>query len=836
MEHRYPVPAREPQPLAPLLPWGALIADDPPCIVGRHGLLQTTLAYRGPDTAALSEVELGVQAEQLNALFRRLQAKMAIWADWQRVAVREYPVATWPHPVAALVDEEQRVAFTTAGQHFETFYYLTLGWQPPGVGEARWFERALFRTPSPTGDNEFAGHVAEFAAIVKMLSDLLTPLMAEVQVPPPRETLTYLKTCCSTKRHPVNVPTMPLFLNHYLGSDEDLLPGTEPMLGNHHLRCISVRPTTDHAGFPESTTPVILQTLEDLPFAYRASLRWIPLGKAGARRMLESLFRKWSVREKSIMTMLMENILHQQSTRINPVAQVRKAEAEAAKGALLRDEVAYGYGTLTVVVSDPDLEVVTQQSQQVEAALNRQGFIAKVEDLNAVEAWLGTIPGDVSHMVRKPIISSLNIAHLVPHSAIWAGHARDEHLHDSPLCYGTTTGGTPFRVVLHQGEVGHTFIAGPTRAGKSGGLAYASLCWLRYDQAQVYLFDKQEALRGVTLALGGQHYRIGTEGQGGIQPFAFLDQGMSEQRWAAGWVADLLRHEGLTVGPQDHEHLWEALQSLATFPRPYRTLSGLQGLLPVQHLRQALTAFCQGGPYGALFDMQEDTLRLTAWTCFELQELLSLPRAVPPYLACVFHRMEQTFTGVPTLVGIDEAWTAFDSPVFAPKVRELLKAWGKANVSVILSTQDLVDAMQREQLWQAIQSACQTWIYLPNKAALREEVAPYYRRCGLNDQQLWTLAQATPRRDYYYLCPDGSRLFRLQLGPIAKAICASSSKEDLRLIDRLWATEGPEGFAQGLLRAKGLDWAADLLAGAAMKEAPDVDEDPAPVFESDAAP
>jgi type IV secretion system protein VirB4 len=61
-------------------------------------------------------------------------------------------------------------------------------------------------------------------------------------------------------------------------------------------------------------------------------------------------------------------------------------------------------------------------------------------------------------------------------------------------------------------------------------------------------------------------------------------------------------------------------------------------------------------------------------------------------------------------------------------------------------------------------------------------------------------------------------MYGQKLGPIAQAICASSSKDDLRLIDQLWTTEGPEGYTPALLHAKGLGWAADLLTGTALKE------------------
>ena len=43
------------------------------------------------------------------------------------------------------------------------------------------------------------------------------------------------------------------------------------------------------------------------------------------------------------------------------------------------------------------------------------------ETLNAVDAWLSSIPGNAYANVRQPIVSTLNLAHMMPLSAVWAG-------------------------------------------------------------------------------------------------------------------------------------------------------------------------------------------------------------------------------------------------------------------------------------------------------------------------------------------------------------------------------------------------------------------------------
>ena len=107
-------------------------------------------------------------------------------------------------------------------------------------------------------------------------------------------------------------------------------------------------------------------------------------------------------------------------------------------------------------------------------------FTCMVETVNAVEAWLGSLPGHVYANVRQPPVSTLNLAHMIPLSAVWAGPARDDHLDAPPLFFARTEGSTPFRFSLHVGDVGHTLVVGPTGAGKSVLLALMALQFRRY--------------------------------------------------------------------------------------------------------------------------------------------------------------------------------------------------------------------------------------------------------------------------------------------------------------------------------------------------------------------
>jgi type IV secretion system protein VirB4 len=411
--------------------------------------------------------------------------------------------------------------------------------------------------------------------------------------------------------------------------------------------------------------------------------------------------------------------------------------------------------------------------------------------------------------VRQPIVSTLNLAHLLPLSAVWAGPDCNEHLNGPPLIATRTEGATPFRLVTHVGDVGHTLVVGPTGVGKSVLLATLVLQFQRYPGAQIFLFDKGHSARATILGLGGEHYDLGQEGSIAFQPLARVDEEGS-RAWAAEWVAGLLIHEGVEVTPDVKGAVWSALGSLASAPPEQRTLTGLAVLLQSNQLRQALQPYVLGGPWGRLLDADHDRLGEAAVQGFEMEELMHGRSAVLPVLSYLFRRLEDRFDGSPTLLVLDEAWVFLDDPAFAGRIREWLKTLRKRNVAVIFATQSLAD-VQRSTIAPAIIESCASRIFLPNPQATEPQLRATYASFGLNDRQIAIIATAQPKRDYYYQSRLGNRLFDLGLGPVALAFAAAGTPADQRAIDRVVTAQGLAAFPAGWLRERSLTWAADLM-------------------------
>ncbi len=797
--------------LADFLPWAALIAEG--IVLNKDGSLQRTARFRGPDLESATSAELVAITARLNNALRRLGSGWAVFVEAQRVPSRDYPLSTFPDPVSELVDAERRARFEEAGAHFESAYYLTLAWMPP-VDDLSRAGRWLYEGKAATGANP-REHLSSFSTRTDRLLALLEGFMPEAAWLDDAETLTYLHSTISTRRQRVRVPETPMHLDALL-ADEGLVGGLAPRLGAAHLRILTI------TGLPSATWPGLLDELNGLAFEYRWASRAICLDKTDAQKLFTRIRRQWFAKRKSVAAILKEVMTSEASTLLDSDAANKAADADEALQELGSDLVGAAYVTATVTVWDEDERTAEARLRAVEKIVQGRDFTCIPESLNALDAWFGSLPGHFYANVRQPPVSTLNLAHMIPISAVWAGEPRNAHLDGPPLFFAETEGATPFRFSLHVGDVGHTLVVGPTGAGKSVLLALMALQFRRYPGAQVFAFDFGGSIRCATIAMGGDWEDLSGGGDGDapvvqLQPLAGIDDA-PERAWAQDWLVGLLSREGVAIDPTAREHLWSALTSLASAPASERTLTGLSVLLQSTGLKQALKPYCLGGPFGRLLDAEAEAIGDASLQAFETEGLIG-SAAAPAVLAYLFHRIEGRLDGRPSLVIVDEGWLALDDATFGGQLREWLKTLRKKNASVVFATQSLAD-IDGSSIAPAIVESCPTRLFLPNERAFEPQIAAIYRRFGLNDRQIEIVARSLPKRDYYCQSRRGNRLFTLGLGEVALAFTAASSKSDQAAISETLAEHGRAGFAAAWLRRRGLDWAVELLGPAPETRSP----------------
>ena len=798
--------------LADFLPWAALVA--PGVVLNKDGSFQRTARFRGPDLDSATPAELVATTARLNSALRRLGSGWSIFVEAVRRPALDYPVCAFPDPASALVERERAAQFAEEGAHFESRYFLTFLWMPPAEDAAR-AESWLYEGRAEKGADP-RELLEGFADRTDRLLRLFEGFFPEVQWLDDGETLSYLHSCISTRLHDVRVPETPMHLDALL-ADEPLTGGLEPRLGAAHLRTLTV------IGFPSATFPGLLDELNALGFAYRWSTRAIMLDKSDATKLLSKIRRQWFAKRKSVAAILKEVMTNEASVLVDSDAANKAEDADAALQELGADHVGLALVTATVTVWDEEPALAAEKLRLVEKVIQGRDFTCVTEGMNAIEAWLGSLPGHVYGNVRQPPISTLNLAHMMPLSAVWAGLEHDAHFNAPPLFYAKTEGSTPFRFSLHVGDVGHSLVVGPTGAGKSVLLAMMALQFRRYAGSQIFAFDFGGSIRAAALACGGDWQDLGSSLSEDsdepvlLQPLARIHE-PAQRNWASEWLQAILAAEGVALDPETKDHLWSALSSLASAPVAERTLTGLAVLLQSQALKQALAPYCVGGPFGRLLDAESERLGEASFQAFETEGLTG-SAAAPAVLSYLFHSIEGRLDGSPTLIIIDEGWLVLDSPAFAAQLREWLKTLRKKNASVVFATQSLAD-IETSAIAPAIIESCPTRIFLPNDRAVEPQILSIYRRFGLNDRQIEILSRATAKRDYYCQSSRGNRLFELGLGEVALAFAAASSKSDQLAMSRIIEEHGRSGFAVHWLRYRGLHWAAELLGSDAHSSDP----------------
>lgn len=770
-----------------------------PCAVAlnKDGSLMSGLHMSGPDLESMSTASIERLSAGINQALLRLGGGWATHITAIRDHADGYISAEdnrFADPVSQLIDDERRQQFAAEDAHFLSRYAIVFAWQTPPDSEIA-AGKLFVDSRNAAEKKTFAAVIRKFAETVEAMAGMLAH---RVKVAPMDEgdLLTHYHECLTGKPHRVNPPDFPVYLDALLGHHE-FVAGLEPRIDDRHIRVLTF------TGFPQTTQPEVLESLHNLPFPLRYTTRFIALDTKDAVKSIENYRLHWfgarfSARDYAGAAIDKGHLPEQNA---NADASAMADDAKAASAEASAGLVRYGYFTATVILIDKDLSALNERVRLTEAHLNNAGFVAFKESTNAVEAYLGSLPGHTWENVRKPLMHSLNFVDLSPKTSVWPGSKEcpSPLMQYAPgkkapaLTYAKTTGGTPFRFNLHVGDLGHTLAAGPTGAGKSALLALLAAQWLRYPGARVISFDKGRSMYALTEAVGGQHYDIA--GELSDLTFAPLDriaESSIERAFAEDWLESLAVLQGVHITPREREAIHNAVDGLAH--EEGRSITDVQSLIQHDDLKAAIGFYAGTGRAGTLLDARRDGLDLSSrFITFEMENLLqsgeSAKLITVPTLLYLFHRIEQMLDGRPTLITLDEAWVMLDNPQFLAKIREWLKVLRKKNAAVVFATQSLAD-LKSSPLLPVIQESCPTKIFLPNDRAGSQHLRPLYVDFGLEDRQIELLQQATPKRDYYVFSSAGQRRVNFDLGPVALAFCGVSDPREVKRVAELKKTFG----------------------------------------------
>ncbi len=220
----------------------------------------------------------------------------------------------------------------------------------------------------------------------------------------------YLRRCIVGHDHSFALPEIPCYLNELLAC-EDFQGGVEPQIGQKHIRVIAVD------GFPKLSAPGILRKLDSLPIEYRWNTRAILIDPEEARALLDGHRKKWRSKARGWK----DQIFRTQNGPVNLHAQEMSADAEVAMGVAASGDVQFCQYSANIICMDEDPDRLYESTRLVMKTIQNLGFSCRVETVNAVEAWRGSLPGEGYSNVRRVLLHTMNLADMLPITSVWAG-------------------------------------------------------------------------------------------------------------------------------------------------------------------------------------------------------------------------------------------------------------------------------------------------------------------------------------------------------------------------------------------------------------------------------
>lgn len=788
------------QGLPDLLNYCLMVSDG--VMLMKDGAFCAGWSYRGQDLNSASFRDLESLSAQVNNTLCQLGDGWMLHSDLIRKPSQNYPDANksyFPDPTSRLIDEERRQQYLVEGAHFESTYTLILTFKNPSDVESK--IKKIFIQGENVTETGYEKLLHLFQNKIDQIENSLSKLFILIRLT--SETLlTHLHSCITGFHHCIHMPKIPVYLDLLLGS-QDLYGGIAPKIGEHYIRVIGL------TGMPLESEPGLMSLLDQLPVSFRWSNRFIILDPNTATNELKIYRRNWFQKRRGMMGLLKEILQprHAVSFQNNDAIEMTE-DADAAICEAESGLVRYGYFTSVLVLMSNDNEELDHHSKYLIKQIEMRGFQARIETINALEAYRGSFPGHGYQNIRRPLIHSLNLADLLPLTSVWPGLENNPcpfyPLHSPALLYAATAGSTPFRFNLHVDDVGHTLIVGHTGEGKSVLIGLIVAQHMRYPNAQIFLFDKGYSAYALNKAMGGAHYSIGgNDKEVAFYPFAEIEN-PHELDFACEWMECLLECQSITV---NHEHRKEIRASLIRLSeQKSRTLTDYQGTVQNQAIKNALEFYTLSGVMGSVLDATDDSFASAKFHVFEMSHLMDKGEACTrPTILYLFHQIEKRLTGAPTLIIVEEGHT-FLKGQFGARLEIWLRELRKKNCAVVFITQSLAEIIASERK-HILLNSCATKIFLPDQSADTPVNAELYRSVGLTDRQIQILKSALRKRDYYYTSPLGKRLIDLGLGKVALSFLGVGNEQERRAIDALENQYGCDWVYHWLALRGLLEWA-----------------------------
>jgi type IV secretion system protein VirB4 len=524
--------------------------------------------------------------------------------------------------------------------------------------------------------------------------------------------------------------------------------------------------------YPATTRPGMWDELLSARFGFVASQSFTFLSKASARAIME--------RKQNQML----------SARDRAASQIDGLSA--ALDDLTSNRFVMGDHQASFLVFGAAPRDLADNLAKARAMLADSGLVVAREDLALEAAFWAQFPGAFSRRARPAAINSRNFAALAPFHTYPSGRPAGNHWGEA-VALLRTSAGSPFYFNFHVGDVGHTFICGPSGAGKTVVQNFMLAQLEKLGVQQVFI-DKDRGAEIFVRACGGTYLVLRNGQPTGCAPLKALELTPTNKVFLTQLVKKMVAAPG-GFSVQDERLIEDGLEALAPLPAAQRSFSALRALLGQRDaggVGARLEKWCRGGALGWALDNEADALSLEArFVGFDMTHFLDNPEIRTPLMMYLFQRLQALVDGRRLVVDIDEFWKALGDEAFRGLAQDGLKTYRKQNAFLVFGTQSPADVLKSE-ISHTIVEMCATKIFLPNPYGTSRD---YVDGFGLTQEEFRLIREELSPESRRFLVKQAhnSVVVELQLDGLEDELAILSGRtETVELLDQLRARHGED--------------------------------------------
>ncbi len=464
------------------------------------------------------------------------------------------------------------------------------------------------------------------------------------------------------------------------------------------------------------------------------------------------------------------------------VSQIQ--EIDSALDSAMSGEFGFGNHHMTVLCIEDTPKALESALSLAVVELSNTGITGVREKMNLEPAFWAQLPCNAEYMARRSVVNTLNIASFASFHNYPSGKRKKNHWGDAVTVLNTVSG-TPYFFSFHVRDVGHSMIIGPTGAGKTVLLNFLCAQAQKFN-CRLFFFDKDRGAEIFIRAIRGRYIIPNAAKTSGFNPFQ-LEDTSTNRSFLIEFMKALVMIGDTPLPAHEVERINEAVQGNYKLPKEQRRLRNIapfMGLSGPGTLAGRLSMWHTGGSHSKLFDNEDDLIDFTSARSFgiEMAHILQDKVSIGPVLLYLFHRIQTSLDGSPTMLVLDEAWALIGNPVFAPKIKDWLKVLRKLNTFVVFATQSVEDAAKSSISDTLVQQTA-TQIFLPNLKA-----TTLYREVFMLSEREFNLVKTTdPSTRFFLVKQDNDGVIaRIDLSGMDDTIRVLSGRaETVRIMDEI---------------------------------------------------